>query len=80
MFPTLNFTEQFLTAAKLILMIILFYSSLKIPLLSHSLKAVLPFICHCIYVFRVFLRIVSNYFPKQHQKIGLCDGDEFCLL
>jgi hypothetical protein len=28
----------------------------------------------------VFLRITSNYFPKQHQKIGLCDGDEFCLL
>lgn len=80
MFPTLKFAGQFLTAAILILMIISFYSSLQIPLLSHSLKAVLPFIYHCIYVFRVFLRITSNYFPKQHQKIGLCDGDEFCLL
>jgi hypothetical protein len=31
----------------------------------------------CIYVFHMVLRITSNYFPNQHQQIGLCNEDEF---
>jgi hypothetical protein len=34
----------------------------------------------CIYFFRMILRLNSDYFPKQHQPVDLCNGEVLCFL
>jgi hypothetical protein len=77
MFPTLKFIEQFFNSCKTDI------NDYFILLNSENPAFVAPFKSSTLlyipldYVFLVFLGITSNYFPKQHQKIGLCDWDEF---
>jgi hypothetical protein len=51
--------------------------------LSGSLLFNIQWLCilpRVYYGFRIILRISSDYFPKQHQTVGLCNEDALCFL